>query len=171
MRTVISLAVLLALGGILGAGPATRPTLKLTDKQILAGYEVTLNASQTREGIPRRVGTIRAKDGSRVSIGIIGEEGHPVMISLPGMTLVPGALEGNSDTLTVAQTIFCNVVSAEGEEAQFKRLVRDLVDAIKTRRSEVTRDFGDVRVVLEVMMPQTNDNYIDVTLTMTPTPD
>jgi len=150
--------------------PATRPSLKLTDKQILAGYEITLNASQTREGLPRRVGTIRAADGSRVSIAIIGEEGHPVMISLPGMTLVPGALEGNSGTLMVAQTIFCNVVVAENEQDQFKRLVRDLVDAIKTRRDEVSRDFGDVRVVLEVMMPQTNANYIDVTLTLTPKP-
>ena len=50
MRWSISLAVLFLGSGILGAGPATRPTLKLTDKQVLAGYEVALNASQTREG-------------------------------------------------------------------------------------------------------------------------
>src|SRR3954453_16046100 len=102
MRTLISLAGLLLLGGILGAGPATRPTLKLTDKEIVAGYEVTLKASQTRDGIPRRNGSIRPKDGGRVSIAIIGEEGHPVMISLPEMTLAKNALEGNGGTLTVA---------------------------------------------------------------------
>lgn len=170
MRTSISLALLLVLSGILGAGPATQPTMALTDKQVLAGYEVTLNASQTREGKPRRVGTIRATDGSRISVAIIGEEGHPVTISLPGMTVVPGALEGNSGTLMVAQSIFCNVVVAEDEQGQFKRLLRDLMDAVKLRKNEVTRDFGNVRVALEAAVPANRDNYMDITLTFTPKP-
>jgi hypothetical protein len=171
--TLISLAVLLLQGGILAAAPAaapaTRPTLKLTDKQILAGYDdVALKTSQTRDGIPRRNGSIKTEDGSRVQIAIIGQEGHPVMIMLPSMTLVPGAVEGNSDTLKVAQTIFCNVVDAAEEKAQFKKMLRDLMDALKNGQEDLTRDIGDVRVVLEGMKAQNNDNYIDVTLTLKP---
>jgi hypothetical protein len=161
--------MLLVLVGMLGAAPATRPSLKLTDKQILAGYDVPLKASQTREGTPRRNGTIKEKDGSRVQIAIIGPEGQPVMIQLPAMTLVPGAFEGNAGTLTAAQTIFCNVVDVENEQAQFKRFVRDLMDAMKRQDQEVTREFGDVRAVLEGM-PQADGSAIDVTLTLTRKP-
>jgi hypothetical protein len=143
--------------------------LKLTDKEIIAGYEVTLKASKTPDGIPRRNGIIRTKDGSRVWVAINGEEGHPVMVTLPEVTLVPGAVEGNAGTLKVAQRIFCNVVVAENEDAQFKRLVRDLLDGIKRKESEVSRDFGDVRAVLEAM-PQTNESYIDVSLRLTRKP-
>jgi hypothetical protein len=116
-----------------------------------------------------RNGTIRAQDGGRVWVAIVGEEGHPVRVSLPMMTLVPGALEGNSGTLAVAQTIFCNVVDVEGEQARFRRLVRDLADAIANKLTEVTADFGDVHVVLEAM-PQPDGSAIDVTLTFTRKP-
>ena len=170
MRTLKSLAVLLVLVGILGAAPPTGPTLKLTDKQIVAGYEVALKASQTRDGVPRRTGVIKTEDGSHVPIAIIGEEGHPILITLPGVTVVPGAFEGNAGTIKAMQTIFCNVVDVEGEKAAFTKMLRDLIDALNRGDENVIRIIGEVQVIMEAMRPQNNDNWIDVTMTMKPKP-
>jgi len=59
-------------------------------------------------------------------------------------------------------------VVAEDEKGQFKRLVRDLMDAIRNGTDPLTREFGDVRVVLSVTSQ--TDAYIDVALTLTRKP-
>jgi hypothetical protein len=168
MKMFISLAALLVLGGILGASPTTKPSINLTDKQILAPYEVTLKAGQTRDGKPRRNGVVKTVGGSRVSVGIVGEEGHPILIGVPSMTLVPGDGESNADELKVAETIFCNVVGKD-QKPLFVRMVRDLMDGRKRGETDVTRDFGDVRVKLD-FMPQNDESSVDVNFTLTPKP-
>lgn len=150
------------------AAPATQPSFKLTDKQIVAGYDVKLKTGKTRDGKPFRAATLKEKDGSMLPLAIVGPEGHPILVVVPEMTLVPGAFEGNEGTLKLARTIFCNVVNVEGEEALFKRMLRDLMDAKRNQMNDVTRDYGDVHVVLEFSPAENNSNYIDISMTMTP---
>jgi hypothetical protein len=98
-------------------------------------------------------------------MAFLGEEGHPILIAVPQMTIVKDAGESNNAQWKVAETIFCNVVNVPNKQALFKRFVHDLADARRNGEEDITRDFGDVRATLD-MLPQSTESYVDVTLSL-----
>ncbi len=99
MQTLRSLIAIVLLGGILGAEPTTKPTLKFTDKEIVAGYEVTFKASKTREGIPRR------RTGDACSIVL------KMSITIWRMLTSSGSIRGDRHATDAPAAIIFGVIS------------------------------------------------------------